>query len=616
MKPKSYLLLLLLFLIIKEVSAQKYDAEIVKYSTFCEVGTNRLVQTDSVAIQINNRAGDKYTEISIHYSKNEKVSDLDGWIENSDGTKVRSLKNNEVVDQSAISQISLYEDNFKKSFQLKHNVYPYRVIYTFKTCYKNYVTIAHWTPIVHCEIPTKEASLKVKIPRDFEFKKFINNISEPKVDTTRSDILLEWKALYDKPIKYEIYSQPEKKYPFVVIIPLSFKYGVEGSFKNWVSYGNWQYKLIRGLDDLPEDEENTISSLIKGIKDKKEIVKILYHYLQDHTHYINVSIALGGYKPYPASYVAENKYGDCKALSNYMKAMLSYAGIESFYVNVYASGQPREVIKELSAPQFNHIVLAVPINHDTIWLENTSNTNPFGYMGIFTQNREALLVAENKSRLVRIPPMRKEDNHVSNKLQFELNTNGTAKVTLNNSYKGREFEKFNGLHAFTNDKEKDTYICEYTPFDNYEVVNWKLKKLHRDTARIELHATLNLNKYLKPLGNEFCFSLYPTRIPAFPVVADRVLPVVLPYPIFLSDTLIYKFPTGYILKSEPDSVMIKSIFGNYDLKFKILNGIFRAVKRFELFPGEYSIEQYPDFYAFIQSVKEKDDKEILIRPIN
>ena len=616
MNLKSLFLFLLIFLIIKEAAAQKYDAEVVKYSTFCDVETNKLTRTDSVTIRINDREGDKYTEISIPYSKTEKVSDLDAWIMDMNGATVRKLKNSEIVDKSAISDISLYEDNYQKCFQLKHNVYPYKVVYTYKTTFIDYLTVAWWRPIIYREIPTYKARLTVKMPKNFQFKQYAYNIQEAKADITGSGTLLEWESSYNKPIKREIFSRPDIGDPFVVITPLSFKYGPEGSMETWGSYGNWQYRLIQGLDVLSEKERTKVSELIKGINDNKETIKVLYHYLQDHTHYINVSIGIGGMKPYPASYVSENRYGDCKALTNYMKALLKHAGIESYYAHVEGSEQPGKLLDNFPGPQFNHAVLAVPIGHDTIWLDNTSNTLPFGYMGTFTQNRKALLISENSSRLVRIPALKKEDNHVAYKLEFELNTNGQAKVTLNNSFKGRDFELFNNLQTDFNESEKDKNIREYMPFDNYEVVRWELKKLHRDTARIELNAVLNLYKLLKPLGNEYYFSLYPVRIPLFQPIADRELPVALPYPLSVTDTLIYNLPAGYGLKAKFDPVAVKSRFGSYEVNLTVQNGRICAIKRFDLFPGTYSLEQYPEFYSFIQSVKEKEKVNLIIKPIN
>jgi hypothetical protein len=367
---------------------------------------------------------------------------------------------------------------------------------------------------------------------------------------------------------------------------------------------------------LPDDEKKTLSALINGITDKKEIVKTLYHYLQDHTRYINVSIGIGGLKPYPASYVAQNKYGDCKALTNYMKAMLSFAGIESYYTTVYAAEQPHQLIKTFAGHQSNHVVLVVPLKNDTIWLENTMNTNPFGYMGTFTQNREALLNCKDHSRLIRIPALKTEEVHDFYKMDFDLNILGSAKVKLNISFKGKDFEMFNDLHADFNDVEKDRIIRDYMPFDNYEVIGWDLKKLHRDTARIELIAALNLNKFIKPLGNEYYLSIYPCRIPAFVPPANRTLPVVLPFPICNSYQLIYNLPAGYELKSRFEPVIIKTPLGTYESAINVDNDKILVTKRFELYPGFYPMSQYADLYSFIQSVKDADRKKIIIKPKN
>jgi hypothetical protein len=606
-----------LFILDKEVLSQNNDAEVIRYASFCEAGVNRLTQTDSITIQINNRIGDKYAEISLPYSKNEKISDLDAWIENMDGTLVRVLKRSEIVDKSAISDMSLYEDTYNKCFELKHNIYPYRIVYTYKTTFRNFISLTWWSPIIYSEIPTRSAKLRVTISKNMPFYKYVNNISGGyHIDSTENNIILQWNASYTKPLKPEIFSQPDKFKPFVIVAPLYFQYGVDGSTKDWESFGNWQYRLIKDLDILPDGEKIQIATLINGIEDKSEIIKILYHYLQDHTRYINVSIGIGGLKPYPASYVAQNKYGDCKALTNYMKAMLSFAGIESFYTVVYASEQPSALIKSYAGPQFNHVVLGVPLKNDTIWLENTLNTNPFSYMGTFTQNREALWVNKNQSKLVRIPALRKQDDMVSYKLVFDLDVSGKTKATMNVSFKGRDFEIFNQLHSGYNDNEKDKIIRDYMPFDNYEVLNCNLIKIHRDTARIELNATLNLNKYLKPLSNEYYLSIYPSRIPAFSQPAYRILPVVLPYPVCNSDSLIYNLPSGYELKTKLDPIFIKTLFGKFEMALKAINGKFYLIKKFELYAGTYSTEQYSDFCAFLQSVKDAEKKKIIIKPIN
>jgi hypothetical protein len=352
------------------------------------------------------------------------------------------------------------------------------------------------------------------------------------------------------------------------------------------------------------------------VKDRKEIVRILYHYLQDHTRYINVSVGIGGLKPYPAAYVAQNRYGDCKALTNYLKAILNEAGIESFYTKVYAGEQPRDIIAGFPGPQFNHVILAVPLPEDTIWLESTDNTNPFGYVGTFIQNRDVLLVSKDESKLVRTPALQKKDVLAAYTMEFTLGDQGNSRVELDLSLKGHDYEMFSQLYnEFTQD-EKDKLIREFMPFDNYEVLNWELKKKHRDTASIELHAVLDLYKLLQPLGTEFCLSPFRVRLPSFPSPSNRELPLVLPFPIYHSDTLVYNLPSGFVMKTKPDSVTIESAYGNYSRKLNSVGRKIFVTETIELFAANYPRDQYMDFYAFVQAVKDAGKKKIIIKPSN
>jgi len=442
---------------------QQQDAEIIRYVSLVEAGKDHLAQTDSVTLQINNREGERYSEISIPYSKEDRISDLGAWIETADGVRIRGIKKSEIVERSAISGSSLYEDHYKKCFQLKHNVYPYRVVYTYKISSRCFITWAWWTPVVDDELPTRSASLRVIVTGNIPFSRFEGNISGPLIDSAAAKISMEWSSSYEHPVKQEIFSRPGKVNPFVIVIPRDFFYDIPGSTRDWRSYGEWQYHLIRDAEQLPGEEKNTISALIQGVTDKREIVKRIYHYLQDHTRYINVSIGTGGLKPYPAEYVSINKYGDCKALTIYLKALLSYAGIESFYANVYAGEQPMDLIPGFAGPQFNHVVLAVPLNKDTLWLESTAATNPTGYMGTFTQNRTAFLVSEGKSRLVRIPALTREDNLAVTRLDYDIRLDGNAKVSVSSLFHGRYFEMLNQLHHDYTDHEKEQIIRDYMP---------------------------------------------------------------------------------------------------------------------------------------------------------
>lgn len=322
------------------VSAQS-GAEVIEFTTICTVSSGKLTVARNATLQINSREGEAYNKVRIYFNKRDKVNNIEASLTTATGALIRKLKKSDITEVSAVSDIALYEDDFVKRFELKHNTYPYRISYSFSITYPEFIHIAHWYPSLY-GLPSKNASLILEVPKDYKFNLESKYLNDPIVTEKEDSREYKWSATFNQVLHDEIYAPDwQELIPHLSIAPQKFTYGIGGSLDSWTSFGNWIYQLNDGLGELPEEEKKTLSSLVEGVEDPREKVRRIYHYLQDHTRYILVSLDIGGLKSYPASYVAQNKYGDCKALSNYMKSALAFAGIESFYT-IMQVASPKE----------------------------------------------------------------------------------------------------------------------------------------------------------------------------------------------------------------------------------------------------------------------------------
>ena len=607
-------ILIALFLICLSLPAftQEFDAELINYQTIISVRKGKLYKAHTAEIKINNRAGEKFTTVSIPYSKLIRVSKLEAFVKDNLGLTVKTLQKKDIIDKSSISDYSLYEDDYLKEFTLKHNSYPYSICYSYEVQQEEFLSIDDWLPVLNRKVPTRKAVLMVEVPLNYKIAFSSKFTDSYKTDTTDLLIRYTWSASYKDIIVPEI-SSPSLSlfYPEVKIVPVDFKYNLPGSFKSCQSFGNWHSDLLKGLSDLPLSEQSVIQNLTSGISDKKELIKKLYWYLQDHTRYINITIETGGLKPYPASYVAENKYGDCKALSNYFKSVLAFEGIKSFYTKVLAGDQIIAIDKSFPYQQFNHIILCVPMPEDTIWLDCTSD-GPFNHLGTFTQNRDVLLVEEGNSHFTHTPALSCNDVLEVRRAHITYAGQNEATAIFSNSYKGEVYESLFYLSHSVSDQDKSQIFRNNYVENGFELISFSLVTPPRDSVEISLNYSARSGKIYKIYGNDLIISILPFSIQRYEDPKTRKLPVQIDYPVNRTDSLEYEIPVGYSLNSKPVTQTITSDFGQYKIESNLKERKIKIVKSFTLFSGKYPIDRYPDFYKFIKKVVDSENSNVIV----
>ncbi len=594
-------------------SLASQESKVIKYHTDIDVDKGILHKKIAVTIKISKRKDDYYGNVSIPYTGKNKIKSLKAWVSDYKGKTVRKLKKRDITESSAVSSISLYEDDMVKSFKLRHNTYPYYINYEYTVQLTDYFVITNWYPLIYSRLDVDDAVLSVNIKNGTKIR--VSEKGEFVKDSVKTEfgILYSWRKSNVEKVERETMSENiYSELSSINIVPLSFQYGEYGENKTWATFGDWLYRLGVNQRDLTDKEKSTIDKLTLGLDTDAEKVVTMYNYLQDNMRYINVSIDVGGLKPYPASYVCKNKYGDCKALSNYMKAVFDYVGIESYYTVINAGENAQRIDTENPSQQFNHVVVMLPMKGDTTWLECTSNSLPAGYVSDFIQDRKALVVdSEGKSKLVNTPKLTEEDVLCRSTTEIDLNDFVNTTVRFRAVYRGDDFDYLSYIVNNSNDDRKKEIVKRYLPFKNFDINKWSLDRGNRKLDSITINSNLVIKKYVKRYGD-----ISVAQIPMLDVyncdpVADREHDIYINIPECQSDSIIFKYAENMQIEY-PDNVDIKSEFGHYTMQVDTIDNKVVVNRDYFLYAGKYSVKKYKEFYNFIQNIKKQEKKNKLI----
>ena len=391
------------------------DAEAVvrDYSIrFVVKNKHKAVYTVRQAVTVFKKEKRDYGYLGLGYSKFSELEDLDGTIYNAQGKVVRELEKDDTKDQCAYSDYSLFKDSRMRIAELYNDQYPYTVEFTYEYVYDGYLQWPEWMSRMTLD-PIERSRMEVVIPEGDTLRYWCNSDSiQPTISLDGSKKVYVWEAHNSPKLTKEAAgSELEDVATVVHLAPSHFEFGdYPGEMRTWNEFGMWDYSLTKGRDQLPESARHDVHVLTDTISDIRAKIKVLYEYLQKRSRYINVTLGIGGWQPFDAAYVHEHAYGDCKALSNYMVALLKEAGISAFAFDLMTGNVSYPFIGEFPSANFNHVMACVPMR-DTIWLECTNQAIPFGHISSSTENRGVLLLTPEGGMVTHTPRIHRGKMH-------------------------------------------------------------------------------------------------------------------------------------------------------------------------------------------------------------
>ncbi len=569
------------------------------------------------AYTILNESGAKYAEFVIAYGRFTSVNYINATLFDAFGKEIKHVKKKDMQDVSGSSDESLMEDIRYKVHNFYYRTYPYTVEFEDEEEENGLLAFDSWMPLRWPDVSAQNSSYSIIAPAAYNVRyKAYHSSAEPRVEANGDKKTYSWSAKNLVAVKTESSGPSFKELvPNIMFAPSDFEIeGYKGNMNTWADFGKFIYGLLKGRDILPADIKAKVHQLTDGIKDEREKVYVLYDFLQKNTRYISVQLGIGGWQPFDATYVATKRYGDCKALSNYMVSLLKEAGIPARYVIITAGSNARPILDDFPSLQGNHIITCVPMAKDSIWLECTDQNKSAGFMGSFTGDRKAILIDEEGGHIVRTPVYVAADNLQSRIVTASIDPEGNLDAQVNTRFTGIQEEEAHDLIYYASKEQRDKYLNEALNLPTYQIdkSNYEEKKGPIPTANEYLH--VSSTGYASVTGKRLFIApnLFDKTGLKYAADSIRLYDIVYEHAFTDVDSITIKVPAGYVPESMPPVVKIDSRFGKYACNVRVEGDKIYYHRWLEKSRSRYPASDYAELVKFQDQVYKADRARIVL----
>ena len=583
---------------------------------------DRMLVKNRQVVTVLNKKGNVDARIVEGYDEDTKITKLSAKIYDAFGNEIKKYSKGKFVDVSAVSGGTLYSDSRVKYIDYTPISYPYTLV--FESEYRTSSTgfIPRWIPNNGYYVGVEKSSYILNNPLKIKLRTKEKSFEGYPIENLSSGANLHYVIKNQIALKPENLSRYYLEYmPHLMVASNEFALKkVTGRASNWKEFGEWRYHyLYNGKDQITNEIKSKVLKLVAGVNDDIKKAKIIYKYVQDKTRYISVQEGIGGWKPIAANQVDKVGYGDCKGLTNYTKALLDAVDVESYYSVLWAGDRKRSVEKNFFSMQGNHVILNIPNNGNDIWLECTSQTIPFGFLGDFTDDRDVLVVTPEGGIIKRTPAYLNEDNLQTIEGSIQLYKNGSIGASLERVSSGIQYDQKSSFDSMSDEDLKKHYMSNVWDYNNnLEITSVALENdkdsvvlLEKMKTTIDDYAAISDNEYLFRVNVFNRESYVPKRY------RNRTLPLKISRGYQDIDHYTYTIPKGYTFVGLPEEKNITTKFGSYKVSFtKIDATTFTYKKSLLIKAGDYPKEDYKDYRKFRKAIAKYDNLRISLVTTN
>lgn len=564
----------------------------------------------------------KGDDVALFYYPGDKFRELKAFsakLYDANGVLLRKYGMSDVQTTEWTDTYTLADGAKRYVFDFDKPTYPVTIEYNYTIGFKNGIlSFPVFMPQPGYNTAVQKAVYNLTLPDNCKYQyKVLNMTAQPEKTQAKETSILKWEINNIKAVEKERFmDSPEKFTPILYIRPVSFSYdNVPGEINSWETMAKWESGLVKNRDQLPEEFKQKIRDIVKDAKTDRDKVKLLYDYLGKNTRYVSIQLGIGGYQPMQAADVLKTGYGDCKALTNYLKALLAIVGINSNYTVITLDEDEKYLYSDFAGfNQLNHVILQVPLQNETLWLECTNPDVPFGFIHSGIAGHDALVVTADGGNIQRLPDYPDSLNVESFKSVVELAADGSARVQSVATYMIKAYDDQRSFVYIKPAEQKDKVRGMINvPSATVESVNFVEDKSPLPSLQISFGwAAL---QYGTKTGNRLFIPVNPLRSKGYDGLKknNRIHDICINTGYKDQDSISIIIPEGYEIESMPGNVSLDNSFGSFRASLNRNNNAIIVRHHLIMKSGKWSKNEYDELVAFFEKINSSYKAKLILR---
>jgi hypothetical protein len=267
--------------------------------------------------------------------------------------------------------------------------------------------------------------------------------------------------------------------------------------------------------------------------------------------------------------------------------------------------------------QGNHMILAVPNGDNYTWLECTSQDDPFGYQGTFTDDRNVLVIKPEGGEIVRTKLYEDRDNTQVSAGTYSLSKNGDLSGKITIVSEGSQYNQKALLENLPPTEKEAHYKRYWGNISNLKINNAAFSN-DKENIRLTEKTEISAVNYGNISGGKMMFALnaYNQYTGSVKRIRNRKNPFEIQRGFSDTDEIAIVLPQEFTVEFLPSNYELKSKFGEYKTKYiKKDDGSLIYKRSLFIKKGMYSNTDYDEYRLFIEQVSRNDNAKIILTNI-